>query len=190
MKKYKLFLVIVVLSATGFSQTKVEREHRIRKCQFPAFDLGSITSNAKKHRFYKRVDSTSTNYVVKFKKDRLYYQIAMDSTAQIKNLGFTVTKIDIPEEVFTNISAHLDNSFEKVTILKIIQQYPVSGTADIDKTVRNAMQNLMVPDTLYELILTGKKDGQKTVYESTFDASGNLLQLAEALPVNYDHVLY
>ncbi len=190
MKKYKLLLVIIVLSATGFSQTKVEREHRIRKCQFPAFDLASITSNTKQHRFYKEVDSTSTNYIVKFKKDKLYYQIAMDSTAQIENLGFKVTKIDIPEEVFTNMNAHLDSSFEKVTILKIIQQYPVSGTDDFDKTVSNAMQNLIVPDTLYELVVTGKKDGQKTVYKSIFDATGNLVQLAEALPVNYDHVLY
>lgn len=190
MKKYKLLPVIILLSATCFSQTKLEREHRIRKCEFPSFDLASITSNTKKHRFYKEIDSSAINYIVKFKKDRLHYQIAMDSSAQIENLGFSVTKIDLPEETFSNINEHLNNAFEKVTILKIIQQYPVPNDETPEKTVRNAMQNLMLPDTLYELTVTGKKDGKKTVYKSIFDASGNLVQLAEALPVNYDHVLY
>ena len=90
--KNKLFVLLIVLLLCSFfvsSQNKYEREHRIRKSQFPKTALDLIESelnNVKRLKFYKETDSTETSFEAKFKKDRLWYSTEFDDKGLLKDI--------------------------------------------------------------------------------------------------------
>jgi len=101
MTRFRLFIVLLIMSTVCFPQ-HIESEHRIRKSQFSPvnIDLMSLGSKTNKIRYYKEVDSLETTYILKFKMARLNYSLTFDDTGKLKNSGFRVNEIDIPEETF------------------------------------------------------------------------------------------
>lgn len=189
---YILLLVFCVCFMTS-AQNKHEREHRIRKIQFPEKALEYITKkldDAKRTRFYREIDSSTISYKAKFKKDRLWYNIEFDKTGAIENVEIAVKPIDIPDEALAVMNSYLSNNFTKYKIRKIQQQYRVSEMNTVEETVKNAFQNLMLPTINYELIIKGKKDKRSEQHEALFDSEGNFKSIRRSLPPNYDHVLY
>lgn len=193
MKKYNALplLMLLLISATCVAQQKVEREHRIRKCQFPKFDTALLTANSREVRFYQEIDSLATTYTLRFKKDRLQYHFDLTEQGIPEITGFHVKEVDIPKDTYAKIDNYLKKSFGKVAVRRILQQYPVQNPEEVDKTIKDTFQNLLVPYTTYEFMVTGKMQGQeRRTYELVFDAEGELNSLKMALPANYDHVLY
>ncbi|MEA1787186.1 hypothetical protein U1E44_13880 [Arenibacter sp. GZD96] len=193
MKKFSTIplVLFIMISTTMVSQQKVEREHRIRKCQFPNFDTALLIPESKEVRFYQEIDSTKTIYTLKFKKDRLHYHFDLTEQGIPEITGFQVKEVDIPNETYAKIDAYLKKTFGKVAVRRILQQYPVENSENIEKTVKETFQNLMLPHTTYEFMVTGKMpDQERSTYEIVFDAEGELQQFRMALPTNYDHVLY
>ena len=188
-------IVFILFFLIGFSlsaQYKYEREHRIRKDQFPEkalFFIKDKLEGARKIRFYKETDSTKVSYEAKFKRDRLRYSVEFSADGNLEDIEILIKEVDIPEETMIGINDYLEKEFSKFRIRKMQQQYPV-GTNDEQTTLRNAFQNLILPSIKYELIVTGKKDRNFAPYEVLFDAKGNFEQLRKSLPPNYDHVLY
>ncbi len=185
-----LFLFFGLFSS---AQNNQEREHRIKKSQFPLEALQLIEANNddfKRIKYYKAIDSTSKTFIAKFKKDRLFYSMNFNETGVFKGLGFAIKPVDMPDESFSRITAYLDQTFEKSKIRKMFQTYSIQPDVQIEKTLKNAFQNLMLPHINYALFIKGKKDGVRDDFEVSFDAKGNLIQLKKALPTNYDRVLY
>ena len=188
-----LVLILLLFGFVSSAQNRLEREHRIKKAQFPNEALQTILENNndfKRLKFYKAVDSASKTYTAKFKKARLFYEMDFNEKGKLSGLGFAITPIDMPEESFARITEYLSQKFEKSKVRKMFQLYHVGSNKDIDETIKNAFQNLMISDVVYELFVKGKTDGVRTDFEITFDSEGNLIRMREALPANYDRVLY
>ncbi len=189
----KLFVLsLLVFGTAAYGQNKYEREHRIKKSQFPKNALQYIQEkliDARKVRFYKEIDSAKVSYEAKFKKDRLRYSIEFSETGVLEDVELLIKPVDIPEEAYANITNYLGTYFTKYRIRKMQQQYPMLD-GDTEKTLRNAFQNLLIPSVKYELIVAGKKDKEFLQYEVLFDADGTFENLRRSLPPNYDHVLY
>lgn len=191
--KNLLLSALFLLYACFASAQKYEREHRIRKVQFPENALGYIQENlegAKRIRFYKEIDSAKISYEAKFKKDRLWYSVAFDQKGVLEDIKISIKSIDIPEESFQTMSSYLKQNFKKYRIRKIQQQYVVTENKKVEETIKNAFQNLMLPSVNYELIISGKKNKKLKQYEVLFDAEGSFKSIRKSLPPNYDHVLY
>ena len=106
------------------AQNKLEREHRIKKSQFPKEALQIIVEKNQEFqrlKFYKEVDSTSKTYTAKFKKARLFYEMDFTEKGELSSLGFAIKPVDIPEENFNRINEYLSQNFEKVKIRKMLQ---------------------------------------------------------------------
>ncbi len=177
----------------GFSQDGVEREHRILRTQFPQNAREYLTDNLsgiRKTRFYKEVDSTGANFTARFKKDRLYYDIEFDPKGEIRHIAFRVRQVDLPGESWDAITAFLSESFTKYRIRTIQQRYTVSPEGTPEGTLRQALQNLILPTVDYEITLIGKMGKHREGYVLLFDASGTLRWKRRQLPANHDHVLY
>lgn len=170
----------------------IEREHRIRKSQFPTVDFGTMFNGIKtnKMRYYKEVDSLKTTYILKFKMARLNYSLSFDDTGKLIKSGFLVNEIDIPEETFQKIKTYLIDSFEKSRIRRIFQQYPVTNSENAESELTNTFQNLLLPSNEYKLFVIGKNDKKHTEYDLWFSADGNLIRKRKALPMNHDRILY
>ena len=192
--KNRTFLLIFFFYGFIISaQNKQEREHRIKKKQFPSEALRVIAENNddfKRLKFYREVDSTTKTYSAKFKKDRLFYEMDFNDKGKFTGLGFAIKPIDIPEDSFKRMTEYLSQKFEKSKVRKMFQVYELVSHEDMETTLKNAFQNLMIPTMVYELFVKGKKDGVRTDFEITFDFEGNFVHIKNALPANYDRVLY
>lgn len=189
------FLKIAILLFFGIQwcqgQDQYEREYRIRKSQFPVLQSDSILNghDLKRKRFYKEIDSLGTNYILKFKKDRLHYTLSFDKDGTLKKSGFRVNEVDIPDEAFLAMENHLSASFNKFSIKRIYQQY-ASHDGNDKSLLTSTFQNLLLPSIVYKLVVMGKKDGIKNEYDFWFNADGLFLTKRIALPMNHDHILY
>lgn len=193
MKKYNLFLVILLLCANALSgQLKYEREYRIRKSQFPEKALLLVqknVTNAKKLKFYKEINASEINFDAKFKKDRLWYSMQFSEDGTLENIALKINSIDIPEENYTEILEYLKQTFSSYKIKNIRQQYVVDKNDD--EILKIAFQNLITPNLKYKFLVQGKKNTKGSEeFEILFHADGTSIALKKSLPPNYDHVLY
>jgi len=176
----------------AFAQNKYEQEYRIKKSQFPEKALGYINKNledARRIRFYKETDSTKVGYEAKFKKDRLKYSIGFSENGALEDIGIVIKPIDIPNDAFNKMNTYLRDNFVKYRIRRMHQQYPV-GENDVETTIKNAFQNLMLPYIKYEFVVSGKKDKAYEQFEVLFNSDGNFEKIRNSPPPNYDRVLY
>ena len=196
MNKYRflLFAIMVLLQySTGFSQVKVERQHRIKKNQFPeaAHDfIKEKLNDAKKIRFYKETDTTKIMYEAKFKKDKLHYSVEFDKSGKLEGIEILIHEVDVPEDSWSNIAKFLEEKFDKHKIRKIQQQYRITSDEKVETTLKNAFQNLLIPSLNYEIMVRGKIRDNHADFEILFNAEGDFIKMKESLPANYDHVLY
>ncbi|MBM1104812.1 hypothetical protein JQC67_01555 [Aurantibacter crassamenti] len=196
MMKYKsvLFLFLVFATcAVSFAQDKIERQHRIKKSQFPAEAIQTLTENSsdiKRLKFYQEIDTTQKIYTAKFKKSRLFYEMDFDKNGAFSSAAFAIKQVDIPEDSFQKMANYLSQTFEKVKTRKMFQLYHTNSEESVETIIKNSFQNLMVPNMYYEFIVRGFKNSKKADYEVLFDADGKLVRLKESLPANYDRVLY
>src|SRR5690606_19077222 len=117
-------MLLLMLGPKCFSQTKLEREHRIKKAQFPSLESDiMILGNIRNLKYYKEVDSSNTTYTLKFRKGRMHYHIDYNEKGTLQNTGFKVKEVDIPMETYARISAVLNANFDKVKIKYIQQRY-------------------------------------------------------------------
>lgn len=193
--KYRTFLIITMLFLSGMAkaQNKLEREHRIKKSQFPEMAklfMETKIGSVKKLRYYQEIDSNKITFTSKFKKDRLYYAIQFSENSEFQKAAFTVKEIDIPMESWQRITSYMDRYFTKYRIKKIHQQYTVIENQSEVATLKNAFQNLILPEISYEVLAKGKLEGECKVYKILFDSEGNMVLIKKALPPNYDHILY
>tara|TARA_R110000868_G_scaffold79232_1_gene225494 strand:+ start:376 stop:951 length:576 start_codon:yes stop_codon:yes gene_type:complete len=190
--KYNYLMVFLFFGVfTLAAQENYEREHRIKKSEFPTTAYTLIqekVSETKKLKFYKEIDSAKTSYIAKCKKGRLWYDLQFDNDGNLQNVEVTIQSFDMPNETYDNIIAHLDTNYIQYKIQKIQQQYVTNG--DIEKTLKNAFQNLMLPAVNYKLFIAVKKEKEKQKFEILFSADGIFKHRRLALPPNYDHVLY
>ncbi|MFH6603388.1 hypothetical protein ACEZ3G_07865 [Maribacter algicola] len=122
-KIFPAFLIFFLLSASyAFSQNKYEREHRIKKSQFPQVALDFISSDleqAKRIRYYREIDSAKVSYEAKFQKDRLKYSIEFDENGVFEDVEIEIKLVDIPNDVLAKLNAYLGKTFSKYRILKL-----------------------------------------------------------------------
>lgn len=186
--KYSLFVFFLFLAIcnNGYSQIRPEREHRIKRSQFPTVASGTVPKEAKNLKYYREVDTSETTYILKFRLKKMNYHIELDKSGQIRQLGFRVREVDIPQDTYTQISGFLTNNFQKAGIRRILQFYP----GDSDNAIKNTYQNLILPNNTYQLLFRGKQDNGRKDFLAVFDAEGHLLHIRETLPANFDRVLY
>ncbi len=185
-------LIFLLVGGSVFGQTKREREYRIDLEEFPSSSykiLQPYLEDAKRIRFYKEEDGEKQSFEAKFKKGRLKYSVEFDSTGQLEDVEFIIKENDFPSDVLRSVEAYLSNEFKKHRIKKMQQQY-FNDSQGPAKTLRNAFQNLLIPELRYELIVNGRGKGPWRSFELLFDSEGNHISTRTIVTPKYDHVLY
>ena len=188
-----LFFAFFLSAFYSTAQERVERQHRIKKSQFPSEALAIIDQNSsdiKRLKFYREVDTAQKTYTAKFKKSRLFYEIDFNQNGTFKSIGFNIKEVDVLEDSFQRISEYISRNFEKAKIRKMLQQYQKEQDESSEETIKKAFQNIIGDDISYKLLVRGKKEGQRSDYQIIFDSEGQFQQLRKSLPANYDRVLY
>lgn len=195
MKYSSLFFLLFALSLQLLQsqEVKYEREYRIRKSQFPEKAralMEPYTESARRIRYYREIDSNRSSYEMKFKLARLHYSVEFNPEGQLEDVEIRIKPVDLPNSSWQAIMTDLRTRFKKFKVRKIQQQYPREAFPDDATTLRNAFQNLILPQIRYELVVGARESTGYLDYELLYDAEGSFLKLRKSLPPNYDHVLY
>ncbi len=189
----RILILLLLLPLFCFSQTKNEKESRIKKSEFPENALATIEETlegAKRIRFYTETDGDKSSYEVKLKKGRVFYSVEFDKEGMLEDIELTIKKVDIPGVVYRRIEQYLGAEFKRFKIKKIQQQYVRSDFENDEKTLFNAFQNLIIDSMNYEIVVAGKKDKAYTYFEFLFDSEGKMLLRRQIVKSGYEHVLY
>ncbi len=188
------FACLLLLSfAPASAQQKQEREFRIRKAQFPESArevMEPYLEDVRRLRYYKEIDSARSSFEMKFKHRRLHYSVEFTPEGELEDAEVLIKPVDIPNESLDAIRTHLKETYGRYRIRKIQQQYPRASFASDTQTLKNAFQNLLLPEIRYELVIQTRQESGLAHFEILYDSEGRLLRIRESLPPNYNHVLY
>lgn len=177
----------------GFSQTKNEKEERIKSHEFPEIARGyfnSILDQVRYLKYYRETDGNKLSYEVKFKYRKDYYSVEFDSLGKLEDIEIVINKRDIPKASFENILKHYDKHFRKVRFIKIQKQF-VNTTKRTDKQFIDFI--LRKPNnkhTHFEIIAEIKTKKRHELRELTFDRHGNFEKSRIVTSSSYEHALY
>ncbi|MDC6351104.1 hypothetical protein PP178_06025 [Zeaxanthinibacter sp. PT1] len=195
MTKFRILclLLLLLFSYSGNSQYKRESERRIKPSLFPENALELIApqlTDVKRLRYYREQDSTKVSYELKFKKGRMFYSVEFSEDGQLEDIEILVKEVDIPGDSWETMQRYFKDNFTKFRIKKIQQQYPLLPGSTPQKTIRNAFQNLLIPELNYEMVISAKQERTYNEYEILFDASGNFISIRTSIPASYAHIIY
>ena len=187
-----ILLVILCLSHlfNSYSQTKYEREYRIKAGQVPSSALEFICESAEGSmiKWYFEENQQGNSVEAKFKRDQKKFSVEFDTEGQIQDIEIKTNWESIPVQVQSQLKNDLDSCFSKYHINKIQIQY--SGDKSIlTKIIQNG--NVQGPiTTQYELVVSGRKDGEHKQCEVTLDESGNVIEVLHIVHKNSDNLEY
>lgn len=187
------FLFCLLCYTLCFSQTKNEKEVRIKSDAFPElaqsyFNISAF--NAKQLRFYKETDNEKQSFEAKFKINKLHYSVEFDSLGGLEDIEILIKKKHIPEAVFDTITSYFNSNFDKTKIIKIQKQY-INNTEKSDKNfIKHIIENPNNTNTHFEIIAEIKTKNKHELREFTFNSHGTFQKFRLVTSSSYEHALY
>ena len=188
-----LFLIgiLIILKVNG--QEKQELERRIAREDFPQKALAAMDpylDDAKRVKYYEESDGEKMSYEIKLKKGKLRYSIEFDPKGKLEDVEIRIKEVDIPSASLAAIEKDLKHRLDRYKIRKIQQQYVHSESREVSQTLREAFQNLLLPDIRYELIVGGKQSKEYQTFEILYDANGSFITQRIVKSSDKRYVLY
>lgn len=180
--KFLYLIWFIIISISGFSQTKIEREVAVKAKQVPNKAAQFIEqSNIKsKVRWYQEFNSKTHSFEAKTKINKLWYSIEFDSTGTLEDIEVKRKVSDLSVEVANNIQQFLKTNYVKHKILKLQFQY--SGEI-------RSLQDLSQATLKFELEVHAKKANEMSKpYEITFDSKGKHLLTRNIQPSKLENI--
>src|SRR5690606_9432526 len=121
------------------------------------------------HWYYEEnLTGNSVEAKLTFRKKK--YSIEFDTLGNLQDVEILINWAEIPKKVQNNITSNLDSVFTVSKIKKIQIQYIGNNAALLDLAKKQFTNREYT--TNYELIVVGKKDTQKKLYEVVFSQNG------------------
>ncbi|MCA0131049.1 hypothetical protein [Winogradskyella alexanderae] len=191
----KVFLIICFAFsvALSFSQTKNEKEERIKKEAFPKIallSLDALPQSCNRFKFYRETDGDKKSYEVKFKYNRKLYSVEFNSEGILEDVEVKIKPKSIPLGIHTNIKTYLKGNFDKYKLIKVQEQYIYSGESFGNEYLKTILLNTKATPPNFEIIAEVKQNKKRTIKEFTFNSKGEFLSARILNRTSYEHVLY
>lgn len=186
MKKLLLSLSLIIASLYAVSQTKIEREYRIRANNVPANAINYIDSlSLKKVKWYKEINSETSSYEAKFRLNKNKYSIEFDSLGKLEDIEVEINLKSLSNDTKNIICSQLDSIFEKCKITKIQKQYK---TTALNLLMFISNKEATIKLNGYEIVVKGKENGSNNIYELFFSGDAILETKSVIVLKNTDHL--
>lgn len=186
MRKLLISILLSLCACYSFSQTKIEKETRIKSSLIPKNAINYIDSlSLKKVKWYKETNTNSYSYEAKFKYNKQLYSIEFDSLGNLSDIEVNVKLKMLAQNAQKAICNKLDSVFEKCKIIKIQKQY--KANAHVLLNFMNNMNNSLNV-TGYEIIVKGKENGKYNLFELFFTGEVLLEKKSVIILKNTDHL--
>lgn len=183
--------LLLLLSIHGVSQSKYEKEFRIKAENVPAKALTFIDSLTfdSKIKWYKEIglDHITIEAKAKFNNER--HSIEFSENGIFEDAEVEVKPDKIPESVNSKISGILSQRHKKYKIEKIQIQY----TGDRSVVLNFLRQNRKNSEGItinYEIVISTKMEGNYLMLEYLFSETGEFLQSSQIISRRKDTIDY
>jgi hypothetical protein len=191
-EKFLFVLCLVTLfSFQAFSQSKYEKEFRIKESDVPSRALSfvdSITFDSKV-KWYKEIGLDHITFEAKAISNKERHSIEFSENGIFQDVEIEVDVSKIPSDIYTKITGFLTLSHKKHKIEKVQIQY----TGERDSALmflrenRNNSKGITIS---YEVIISTKMDGNFVMMEYLFSAKGEYLQSKQIISKRKDTIDY
>lgn len=189
---HRLFFLFLFLSFLnlGYSQTKFEKEFRIKKADVPEQALAFVEAFNfnRKVKWYKEIGINRTSIEAKTKYKRKKYSIEFSPDGVLEDIEIKIKWREIPKETRHTISKYFKSAFKKYRIKKIQVQYLDKDNFLLAQSPQAKATDK--PNFNYEIVIAGKVDNTYKKYEYLLTGTGDFLQKAEIVWKNTDNIEY
>jgi hypothetical protein len=187
--KITLLLSLLIITHLAFSQDKFEKESRITIDDVPKNAKAFVfkLTPSKKVKWYLEEGLTEQSIEAKTKYNSKRYSIEFDTLGQLQDVEIVLHYKQLSDSLKDAINTHLKSVFRKFKIKKIQIQY--SGKPE---AILTALKDGNIKErniiTKYELIVKGKTDVSKDLYEFTYNSDGVFEKSLKIILKNTDHL--
>ncbi|KAF0202040.1 MAG: hypothetical protein FD170_2278 [Bacteroidetes bacterium] len=183
--------LLLLLSIRGFSQSKYEKEFRIKAKNAPAKALTFIDSLTfdSKIKWYKEIglDHITIEAKAKFNNER--HSIEFSENGTFQDAEIEVKPNVLPDSTNSKITGALSQRHKKYKIEKIQIQY--TGDRNIVLSFLRGDRNNSEGITInYEVVISTKMDGNYLMLEYLFSERGEFLQSSQIISRRTDTIDY
>lgn len=181
MKKFKLaivFFCFLLLCSVVNSQTKSEKEERIKADAFPEQAkacLKILPKTEKGIKYYKETNDTIISYEAKFKINKKKYSIEFNKNGILEDIEITIDFNNFPEMVRVSIVSYLQTNYDSFEVLKAQKQYKNELGFNSEMILKEALLDKKDEGIFYELVIETHQKSISTYKEITFNDSGTFL---------------
>lgn len=183
--------ILLLFSLQGFSQTKYEKEFRIRLNEVPTLALSFVDSMTfdSKVKWYEEIGLNQITIEAKAKLNKEGYSIEYSENGIFQDVEIEVNPNKIDDGTYSKITGVLSQRHKKYKIEKVQIQY--TGDRNIVLMfLRENRNNLKGITINYEVIISTKMDGNYLMIEYLFSETGEYMQSNQIVLNRKDRIDY
>lgn len=190
LKGYFFLISLLLFSLSTIAQVKQEREYRIEASEVPEPARQFIDSigGTPCVRWYYEENLEGNSIEGKLMYFKKKHSIEFSTDGQLQDVEILIDFDELPEPLQEAIEDRLDKEFDNFKVKKVQRQY--TGQRLVLLELTKTGQSTSPYTTHYEMVIKGKKDHQKNLYEVTFSQQGELLEKEQILFRNTDNLEY
>jgi hypothetical protein len=178
------FMLMFLAWASSEAQVKIEREYRINRSDVPEKALNFIDSThfTARIKWYaeESQDGRSIEAKTRFRGTR--YSVEFDTTGEVQDVEVTMKFNELEPIIEERITTSLNESFNKLRIVKIQKQW--TGPREVLIELINSNTTDKKYKQLYEVYLSARENGALKYYEVLLDGEGTILKKMESVQKN------
>jgi hypothetical protein len=191
-EKFLFVLCLLTLfSFHAFSQSKYEKEFRIKESDVPSKALSFIDSITfdSKVKWYKEIGLDHITFEAKAISNKERHSIEFSENGTFQDIEIEVDIAKIPSDIYSKIRGILTLRHKKHKIEKVQIQYTGERDAAL-KFLRENRNNSNSITISYEVIISTKIDGNFVMMEYLFSEKGEYLQNNQIISKRKDTIDY
>ncbi|MFD2566197.1 hypothetical protein [Pseudotenacibaculum haliotis] len=186
---FTILFFVTIGTLSSYGQNKFEREYRIKEKDVPAkaVDFISLLKFDSNIKWYAEESSQGKSIEAKTKFKSVKYSIEFDTNGNLQDVEIEISTEDISKDTYSKIQNTFSSDFSKFKIIKIQKQLSGSEKKVLDHLLKETNNVITIK---YEIVVKGKSNKGKNLYEYTFTNSGALEKREKIIFKNSDHLEY
>ncbi|WP_298893034.1 hypothetical protein [uncultured Psychroserpens sp.] len=154
------------------------------------FVFESIPDQAKRIRYYRETDGDKLSYESKFKYNKHWFSLELNSSGTIEDIEVVIKKRQLPPNVLNTINSYLSENSDKFELIKIQEQYLFNSEKSKVEFINSILDNRVSINSNYEIIVAIKSERSWELKEMTFDTKGVFLNARNLQQDSYEYIMY
>ena len=191
MKIYLTVLMLLTTVSFSYSQSKLEREYRIKPSQVPLKALGFVDKSMPdvKVKWYWEENLQKKSIEAKGTRDGRLYSVEFDTLGVLQDVEVLVKYQSLPENTKVAIEESIGNRFVKFKIEKTQIQW-VGDENVLMLLIKGEDIGQAAYITNYEIMIKGSRDGLTDFYEILLNENGEIKRVSKVLQRNDYHLIF